>query len=78
MDKFNKIFKGISDKFDADIVLYSGRIDRESADHIINITPIKKNVFFILCTFGGDPHAAYRIARALQDKYKHFTCTWVL
>lgn len=27
----------------------------------------------MLCTYGGDPNAAYRIARCLQQTYKHFT-----
>lgn len=33
----------------------------------------RKNVILILATYGGDPHAAYRVARFLQDHYERFS-----
>lgn len=57
----------------ADIIYYRGSIDRQcGADYITNLAPENNNVVLILCTTGGDPHAAYKIARALQAKYKKF------
>jgi len=32
----------------------------------------KHQLFFVLVTFGGDPEAAYIIARHLQSQYNHF------
>ncbi len=43
-------------------------------DSLLKITtkPTRENVFFILCTYGGHPNCAYKIARRLQTKYKKF------
>jgi ClpP class serine protease len=34
----------------------------------------RKNAILILVTEGGDPDAAYRIARCFQEHYELFTC----
>ena len=68
------ILRNASDKYDADIVMYSGEINIEGAERLMQITsqPSKENVLFILCTPGGCPNAAFKIARRLQEKYKRF------
>jgi len=60
---------------DVDVVIFNGPIDRLNAQRLIHIGQNRKrkhNVFFVLVTFGGDPDAAYIIARHLQSKYNHF------
>jgi hypothetical protein len=32
-----------------------------------------EKILLLLVTYGGDPHAAFKIARYIQDKYKHFS-----
>ncbi len=64
----------VIEELSADIIVFSGDIDIASADRVIELTnqPTKENVLFILCTLGGDPHAAFKIARRLQSKYQKF------
>ncbi len=59
----------------SDIYLYSGVIDRDGADKLIQLTtaPSNKKACLIICTFGGDPNAAFKIARRLQEKYEKFS-----
>lgn len=69
---FQNLVRTVSDHYDSDIVLFIGRIDRPYDD--IFITRVKNwkrrtNVLLILTTLGGDPHAAYRMARCLQETY---------
>jgi hypothetical protein len=56
---------------DTDVISYIGQISRTGYDKICDIIPEKKrrNCLLILATFGGDPHAGYRIARALSHNY---------
>jgi hypothetical protein len=72
--KPEKSIAEVSKKLEADIIVYSGLIDLKGTERILEITqkPINPNVFLILCTSGGDPHAAYKIARRLQEKYSLF------
>ena len=66
----------ISSGQNADIFVFSGDITYESAEDFINfVTRCKsrENVILVLATFGGDPDAAYRMARFLQDHYKKFS-----
>lgn len=61
---------------DADILLYTGPIDRPHDDTVgreCRTRTRRPNVYLLLCTMGGDPDAAYRIARHLQRYYKKFT-----
>ncbi len=57
----------LSYELDADIIIYQDEISGEGAKKIFEITssPKGKNVFFILRTPGGCPHAAFKIARRL-------------
>lgn len=72
--KIKESIKKLSQSLDADVFLYSGAIDRKGAHDIMEVTSKSgsKNVVLFLCTFGGDPNAAYRIAKRLQTKYEKF------
>jgi hypothetical protein len=62
---------------DADILLFNAPIERPGDRHMIKRCQSRKcrpNLFMILVTAGGDPDAAYRIARSLQNHYKKVTC----
>ena len=66
----------IAEKRDTDVILYSGRLEREIAHRVtqdVRKRKKRKNVLFILVTLGGDGGAAYRIARLLQSNYENFT-----
>lgn len=61
-----------SEKYDTDILVYYGDIKKGPDDDIINACRVRKrrrNVLLFLGTYGGDPNAAYRIARCLQEAY---------
>ena len=64
VQKFNSL--------DTDILAYVGPVDRNGYDalcRVLSETPRKKNCVFAIVTFGGDPNAGYRIARALSHNY---------
>jgi hypothetical protein len=66
----------VADATDSDILLYSGDIERPFDDKILDLCmerKRRKNVLLLLCSRGGNPDAAYRIARGLQDSYEKFT-----
>ena len=70
---FEKLIKQVSDHYKSDIVLYIGPIERPFDDRFIRRVKERKlldNVLLILTTHGGDPHAAYRMARFLQEHYE--------
>ncbi|MDY4380941.1 SDH family Clp fold serine proteinase [Pectobacterium brasiliense] len=59
-----------------DIILYNGPIDRNGYVKITKAcrkTLPPRNVLLVLATYGGDPDAAYRIARALRHNYHELT-----
>jgi hypothetical protein len=62
------------DQQDADGFLYSGPINRDSADRLVKLvdscTERRKNACLFITTFGGDPNAAYRIGRSFKKNYK--------
>jgi membrane-bound ClpP family serine protease len=61
---------------DADVLLYSGTVRAPEDQKVVDLCLSRrrrKNVVLILSTYGGDPHAAYRIARCLQQSYEKFT-----
>jgi hypothetical protein len=76
---FSTAIKRISDHYDAEICMYIGPIDRPFDDEFIarcmaflsepNRT-VHRNFLLLLTTFGGDPHAAYRMARFIQERFK--------
>lgn len=60
----------------SDVYLYNGEIKR-GADlaFILGVhqNRSQKNAILILVTAGGDAHAAYKIARYMQNNYETFT-----
>ena len=66
----------LSAGLDADIILYNGFIARPADVMFIEkcVTRQKRtNAVLILVTEGGDPDAAYRIGRTIQENYARFT-----
>lgn len=62
----------------ADLFFYAGEIRREGYDRVSDALEAiggqcKQNAGLFLNTYGGDPHAAYRIARALGHHYDQLT-----
>ena len=67
---FNEAFE--RDYQDTDFYLYLGPIRRPYDDYVIDDLrkrKKKKNIMVFMTTSGGDPNAAYRIARAIQRQY---------
>lgn len=65
----------LSQTLEADLFLFSGPINRSGAELLrkqVEIAPGKKNAALILTTYGGDPDAAFIIARTLQTSYEKF------
>lgn len=66
----------ISESQQTDIFIYNGSIRRlYDIEFMSQISSRKKfdKLLLILVTNGGDPDAAYRMARFIQDTYSHFT-----
>lgn len=67
----------VSEELNADAFLYSAEITDLNADRLIHeikqTSPRKDNVVLIMTTYGGDPDAAFRIARYIKRKYNKFT-----
>lgn len=64
----------LAEELDADIIYFNG-IQRPTDQHFIDdciALRSRKNVLLMLVTMGGDPDAAYRIARCLQTQYERF------
>jgi hypothetical protein len=57
-----------------DVIVYAGQINRAGYEGICNALKNQKSkkAVLILTTPGGDPHAGFRIARALQHHYESF------
>ncbi|GAB1540441.1 hypothetical protein NUACC21_31100 [Scytonema sp. NUACC21] len=76
-DMLRECIKTISETLDADLFIYSADIEEENADQVIKIVQAKANkrdnLVLVLATYGGDPDAAFRIARFLQNTYNKFT-----
>lgn len=58
---------------DTNVIVYVGPIDRSGYDLFCDAIPKKadrkKKLLLVLCTFGGNPNAGYRIARAAIHNY---------
>lgn len=54
-----------------DVLIYCGSIDRDGYEAFCKeLSPQhRKKLLLVLCTFGGDPNAGYRIARAAIHQY---------
>lgn len=57
-----------------DIIAYAGQVSSQGYDALCEALENKQadNALLVLATPGGDPHAGFRIARALQHTYGHF------
>ncbi len=74
-DQLNDVRAACS-SFDADVFFYNGNIVRSNVLTVMQEIKNNKNssrAVLLLVTYGGDPHAAFKIARYIQDKYDHFT-----
>jgi hypothetical protein len=76
MANIQVLARQISSDNNADLFIYTGRIDDNNADSLINeirsLTDKKENCALILTTMGGDPDAGYRIVRCIHQYYKKF------
>src|ERR1700733_12881065 len=58
---------------ETDLFCFSGRIEQWSArnfvDNVLSRSRHSKNVALFLCTYGGDPHSAFRMVRCLKKHY---------
>jgi hypothetical protein len=63
---------------ESDVILFNSRIQRKHQEKFLSLvdsrTRLRPNVLLILLTEGGDPHAAYKISRLLQQWYTKFIC----
>jgi hypothetical protein len=73
--KIMDVVEEISDFWKADVYLFSGDIDRESAHRFIEIAEenkSKENAVLVLTTNGGSADSAYRIVRYIKRTYTKF------
>ncbi len=69
--------KLFADEAQTDLLVYNGDILRDHDARFIATCRGRErneNVLLVLVTEGGDPDAAYRISRCLQESYKTFSC----
>lgn len=74
-EKVKQCSQKLSERDKCDIFIYNGDIQRNvDLDFIISVNARKRSdrLRLILVTHGGDPDAAFKIARYFQDKYKRF------
>jgi hypothetical protein len=67
----------VAEKLQCDVLFFNGPIGRPfdwQLTRLCGERTRRKTVLLLLVTGGGDPDAAYRIARCLQDKYERFVC----
>lgn len=76
-EQFHMYVEQVGLNLDADVFFYNGIIGRPSEDAVTEQCNQRRNrrpnVFLVLTTMGGDPSAAYQIARTLQHHYKKIT-----
>lgn len=69
------IDKNILDAHDGDVYLYHGGISHDGYSTLTDVLEradkTSPNVCLVLNTYGGDPNAGYRIARALNHHYEN-------
>lgn len=71
-----KVMAKVRDSLDADLLIFSGPIDYGPFRNLQEYTEKcreRPNLGLFLSTLGGDPHAAFRIARCLKERYKKIT-----
>ena len=76
LDKVKASCSAIAKKQSSDVIIFNGPTRRPVADELLDKVAKRKrrdNVLLVLVTQGGSAESAYRIARCLQEAYKHFT-----
>ena len=74
-EQLEEVIAKIAREQDMDILFYNGPLARPHDTQIIRECirrQKRKNIMLMMITMGGDPDAAYRIARCLQNKYERF------
>lgn len=74
-EKIKVAATALADATDSDVFLYNGEIERPFDNQLINICEKlnrRKNAYLFLCSHGGNPDAAYRMARSIQNNYSRF------
>ncbi|NBC33145.1 MAG: hypothetical protein GVY13_10770 [Alphaproteobacteria bacterium] len=77
-EQYKTAAREVANEFDASIFLYSGSIDDNGFAQLLTFmqpsfsNPLRANSILILTTHGGDPNAAYKIARLLQKTSQDF------
>ncbi|WP_172419263.1 SDH family Clp fold serine proteinase [Pseudomonas nitroreducens] len=69
------VYRKFFPNFEEDIIVYYGDVTRDGYDIITavcNHERMSDSAYLVLATFGGDPHAGYRIARCLRHHYGDF------
>ena len=69
LPKYTKLSNEISEKLNADVVLFSSTIDSIAADRLIQYVKNaarKTNIMVLLTTRGGKIDDAYRMARCFE------------
>lgn len=73
MSSIRQTFERYTTQQETDLFCFSGRIQQWSArdfiDSVLNRKTHSKNVALFLCTYGGDPHSAFRMIRCLKKHY---------
>lgn len=71
-DRIEQLANELAKNRSSDVLLFNGGISqRSSADVVQAVIAARKreNIFLVLVTPGGDPDAAFKIGRSLQNKY---------
>ena len=75
VDEITQIADKISEQLDADVLFWNAPIERPYDNTLIELCltrKLRKNIFVILITEGGNADAAYRMAKILQNSYEKF------
>lgn len=76
LDDAKKAAVGVCASTGADVFFYNGTITSNNVLTVMeNLQKFKtrQKMFLLMVTYGGDPHAAFKISRYIQDRYDHFT-----
>lgn len=77
VNELTRAANAIAEKWDRDVLFFNSPINRPLDGTLIEDCRKRrrrKSVLLVLVTLGGDPDAAYRIARCLQEKYEQVIC----
>lgn len=80
MTEVNLACTDFANAHNTDVLLYSRNVEMPYDDKLLDwlsTSERRENVLLLLCTRGGDPNAAYRMARGLQDAYKNLPSYWL-